>query len=139
MVSQRLGTGRAASIQFILRVLGYLVIFITALDHLGIPVERLLLGSAVLGIILGVAAQQALANFFASVVLIISHPFTVGEHITLFSGALGGKHEGRVIDIGLTHTHIQEANGTVVALPNSTLLIGAAIKVERQTPPKETT
>jgi small-conductance mechanosensitive channel len=131
IVSKRLGIGRAAALQFILRLFGYLTILITTLDHLGVPVGRILLGSAVVGIILGVAAQQALANFFASIVLIISHPFTVGENITLISGALGGKHTGTVIDIGLTHTHIKEKNGTVVALPNSTLLVGAAIEVYR--------
>jgi small-conductance mechanosensitive channel len=132
IISHRLGIGRAASLKFIMRTFGYLAILITALDRLGIPVGRVLLGSAVLGIILGVAAQQALANFFASIVLIIAHPFTVGEQITLVSGALGGKYTGEITDISLTHTHLKEANGTSVALPNSTLLIGAAIKVHRK-------
>lgn len=130
--SRRLGVGRAASLKFVLRTVGYLTILITALDRVGIPVGRILLGSAVLGIILGVAAQQALANFFASIVLIIAHPFTVGEQITLVSGALGGKYTGTITDISLTHTHLRESDGTVVALPNSTLLIGAAIKVHRK-------
>jgi small-conductance mechanosensitive channel len=132
IISHRLGVGRAASLKFILRTVGYLTILIIALDRLSIPVGRILLGSAVLGIILGVAAQQALANFFASIVLIIVHPFAVGEEITLVSGALGGKYVGEVTDISLTHTHLRENNGTLVALPNSTLLIGAAIKVHHR-------
>ncbi len=86
--------------KFLLRVVGYLFISLTTLDLLGISVERLLFGGAVIGIILGVAAQQALANFFASIVLIFSHPFSVGDDIILFSGALGGKYEGRVVDLG---------------------------------------
>lgn len=131
IVARRLGVGRAAALQFILRLFGYLAILFTALDGVGVPVGHLLLGSAVLGIILGVAAQQALGNFFASVVLIIAHPFTVGEELTLISGALGGKYEGVVIDIGLTHTRLQEKDGTIVALPNATLLAGAAIMPEK--------
>lgn len=127
IVSKRLGVGRAAALQFIVRLFGYLAILILSLSLVGVPVGHLLLGSAVLGIILGVAAQQALANFFASIVLIVSHPFTVGEHLTLISGALGGKHIGTIVDIGLTHTKLQEKNGTIIALPNSTLLTGAAI------------
>ncbi|HEY8999644.1 MAG TPA: mechanosensitive ion channel family protein [Candidatus Saccharimonadales bacterium] len=131
IVAHRLGVGRAAALQFILRLFGYLAIMFTTLDGVGVPVGHLLLGSAVLGIILGVAAQQALGNFFASIVLIVSHPFVVGEELTLVSGALGGKYEGTIVDIGLTHTHLQEKNGTVVALPNATLLAGAAIVPEK--------
>jgi small-conductance mechanosensitive channel len=137
IVYKRLGVGRAAALEFILRLFGYAVILFTALDHMGVPVGHILLGSAVLGIILGVAAQQALANFFASIVLIISHPFTVGEDITLMSGGLGGKYEGRVIDIGLTHTRLEEKDGNIIALPNSSLLTGATIRFSKKTATKE--
>jgi small-conductance mechanosensitive channel len=133
IISSRLGVGRASSLKFIMRTFGYLAILITTLDRLGIPVGRILLGSAVLGIILGVAAQQALANFFASIVLIIAHPFTVGQRVTLSSGALGGTYTGVIKDISLTHTHLKQDDNTIVSLPNSTLLIGAAIKIEHKT------
>ncbi len=127
IVYKRLGTGRAAALQFILRLIGYLTVLIVALDRLGVPVGHILVGSAVLGIILGVAAQQALANFFASIILIISHPFAVGDEVALVSGALGGRYEGTIIDIGLTHTKLKEKNESLVSLPNSTLLTSAAI------------
>jgi small-conductance mechanosensitive channel len=136
MASHRLGTGRAAAIQFILRTFGYITILLATLELVGIPVGRILLGSAVLGIILGVAAQQALANFFASLVLILSHPFTVGENVTLNSGALGGKYVGKVIDIGLTHTKLQDEDGIISFLPNATLLSGAAIMPQQKISPK---
>lgn len=127
IANRRLGVGRAAAIQFTLRVIGYLVILLGALELMNISVTKLLLGGAVVGIILGVAAQQALANFFASVILILAHPFRVGEEVIMFSGALGGKYEGVVTDIGLTHTRIRQADGKVVFMPNATLLSGAAI------------
>ncbi len=127
VASHHINVGRAAALQFGLRVFGYIAIFLTALDLVGIPVGKLLLGGAAIGIILGIAAQQALANFFASVVLIISHPFSVGEHITINSGALGGEYIGEIKDIGLTHTRLEQTDGTVVLLPNATLLSGATI------------
>lgn len=137
IIEHRLGVGRAAAIQFILRLFGYLIIIFTSLDNLGVPVSRVILGSAVLGIILGVAAQQSLANFFASIVLIISHPFAVGDYVSLTSGALGGNYRGKVIDIGLTHTHIREDDGVKVALPNSNVLIASSIRVyKKNKPPK---
>jgi small-conductance mechanosensitive channel len=125
-------SGRAASIPFILRLLGYITILLSTLELLGISVERLLLGGAVLGIILGVAAQQALANFFASIVLVISHPFSVGENITLTSGALGGKYTGKVMYIGLTHTRMKDTEGNTIYLPNATILSSATIMAQRR-------
>jgi small-conductance mechanosensitive channel len=135
IVSNRLGVGRAASLQFILRLFGYLTILFTTLGRVGVPVEHLLLGSAVLGIILGVAAQQALANFFASIVLIISHPFTVGQEITLISGGLGGTYMGKITDIGLTHTRLKDEDGNIMAFPNSALLTGATIRIKARAKP----
>jgi small-conductance mechanosensitive channel len=132
MITHHLGTGRAAAVQFILRMIGYVVILLCTLELLGIPIDRLLLGGAALSIVLSVAAQQALANFFASIVLVISHPFTVGEEITLKSGALGGEYNGTVIDIGLTHTKLQDKDGKVTLMPNASLLSGAAILVEKR-------
>lgn len=124
---RHLSIGRAAALQFILRIVGYVGIFLITLDLVGVPVGKLLLGGAAIGIILGVAAQQALANFFASVVLIVAHPFEVGEHVTITAGALGGAYEGDILDIGLTHTRLQEVNGRRILLPNATLLSSAAI------------
>lgn len=139
--ARHIGAGRADAIEFMLRIIGYIVIVFLTLNVVNIPIERLLLGSAVLGIVLGVAAQQALANFFASIVLVISHPFSVGEDIILKSGALGGEYTGMVVDIGITHTKLQEQNGTIISLPNATVLSGAAISTKKhiQKNPSDTT
>lgn len=134
IASHRLGAGRAAAMQFILRAFGYIVILLIALELLGVPVGRLILGGAALGIVLGVAAQQALANFFASFVLVISHPFMVGQHVAINSGALGGEYVGTVTEVGLTHTRLKLEDGTAVLLPNATLLSGAAISAQKQSP-----
>ena len=134
IATHRLGTGRAASIQFILRTFGYLAILLMTLQLVGVPVGKLLLGSAVLGIILGVAAQQALANFFASFVLLVARPFYVGQDIRIKSGALGGEYIGTVVELGLTHTRIRQEDETIVFLPNATLLSSATIMVQKHTP-----
>jgi small-conductance mechanosensitive channel len=113
----RLGAGRAGAIRFLVRLIGYVAIILVALALLDIPVGRLLVGGAAIGIILGVAAQQALGNFFASIVLIVVHPFSTGQLVSIKSGALGGEYEGTISDIGLTHTHLITKDGTAVALP----------------------
>jgi len=127
MVKHQLGIGRSAAVQFSVRIIGYIVIILSTLELLSISVTKLILGGAVLGIILGVAAQQSLGNFFASVVLILTHPFRVGETVIIISGSFGGTHEGEVLDIGLAHTKIELKDGQIILLPNSTLLSWAAI------------
>ena len=66
-----------------------------------------------------------------STILTISHPFSVGEYITINSGALGGKYTGQIKDIGLTHTRLETADGIAVLLPNATLLSGASITLAK--------
>lgn len=129
LLSRRLGAGRASSLQFIVRLMGYLAVLLMTLNLLHIPLGKLLLGGALIGIILGVAAQQSLGNFFASIILIVARPFTVGQHIILNSGALGGVYEGTVKDIGLIYTTLLVGDSNLVRLPNATLLSGASIRV----------
>lgn len=122
-----LNAGRTAAIQFFLRLIGIITIILSTLTLLDIPIDKLLLGGAALGVILSVAAQQSLANFFASIVLIISRPFQVGDELSITAGALGGTYEGKIKDIGLTHTKLIVKGGKLVMLPNATLLSAGAI------------
>lgn len=126
--TRRIGIGRASTVRFILRIIGYVVILLGLLSLLHIPVAKLLFGGAIIGVVLGVAAQQSLANFFASVIIIINRPFAVGQEVTLVSGTLGGSYTGTVTDIGFSHTRLRLEDGTNVNLPNAALLAGAAIK-----------
>ncbi|MFI5270554.1 MAG: mechanosensitive ion channel domain-containing protein [Candidatus Saccharimonadales bacterium] len=132
-VRHKLGTSRAVAIKFATRVFGYVVIFLFTLSLLNISIDKLLIGGAAVGIILGVAAQQSLSNFFASVVLILTRLYTVGDNVTIVSGPLGGKYEGRVADIGLSHTVIEDEDGERVRLPNAAMLSGAAIRTHKKT------
>lgn len=121
-----LGVGRAATIQFSLRTIGYLLILLETLSLINIPIETLLLGSAVTGIVLGVAAQQSLANFFASIILLVARPFKVGQRTFIKAGAFG-EYTGIITDMGLTHTRMELDDGNTVLLPNATVLSSAAV------------
>ncbi len=116
--------GRGAAIGLITSIVGYILLALTALPMVGINLEGLLVGGALTGVALGIAAQQTLGNFFAGVVLLLVRPFTVGEHVVLKSGALGGEFEGTVTDMGLFYVNMQTDRGPV-ALPNSGVLSSA--------------
>jgi len=131
----RLGASRSSAVRVILRVVGYAVIVVSTLGLLAVPVGQLLLGGALTGIIVGVAAQQSLANFFAGIMLMFARPFAVGDHVQVHSGGLGGSYTGTVTDIGLTFVRIRGENGPVL-LPNAAVL-GSALAVtdSTDTPP----
>jgi len=75
-------------------------------------------------VILGIAAQQALANVFAGLVLLFARPYTPGEKVRIRSGALGGTLVGTVTSVGLLYTTLSTEEG-VLNIPNGALLAAA--------------
>ena len=68
-----------------------------------------------------IAAQQALGNVFAGLVVMLARPFRVGDAIRLRAGALGGTIDGTVTDIGITYVRL-DTGGGVMSIPNSQVL-----------------
>ena len=123
-LEHRMGDARGAPLGFAVTAIGYLLVIFPALDLLGVNVGGLLLGGAVTGVVVGIAAQQTLGNIFAGMVLLFVRPFVVGDHIVLRSGPLGGEYSGRVTDVGLFYVDLVTADGPV-KLPNAGVLGGA--------------
>jgi small-conductance mechanosensitive channel len=120
----RAGAAAASAVRVITSIVGYLFVLLGILQLVNIDLSNLLLGGAVTGVVVGIAAQQALGNFFAGLVLIFARPYLPGQRIIVNSGALGGPFEGIVTSAGLIFTTIQTATGPI-NLPNSGLLAAA--------------
>lgn len=133
VLSPRTGPSHANVVRWVVSICGYAIVLLTALGLLDVPVQHLLLGGALTGVIVGIAAQQALGNVFAGVVLLLARPFNVGDTIWLRAGALGGDLQGEVTGMGLTYVTMQVREGPV-SLPNSAVL-GAAIGPQREPRP----
>ena len=80
--------------------------------------------------ILGLAAQQTLGNFFAGTVLISARPFRVGDRVRLQGGVLAGQIEGVVSSLGLLYTTFAVGEESVM-VPNSVVL-GVAVRPVRE-------
>ena len=132
---EHLGDARGAVLALVITIAGYFVVLLLVLQTTGVPLQGLFLGGAITGVVLGIAAQQTLANFFAGVVLLIVRPLTVGEEVVLRSGPLGGEFEGLVTDMSLFYVGLETATGPV-ALPNASVLM-AAIGPGAKTPPED--
>src|SRR5918994_2120035 len=65
-----------------------------------------LASTAVLGIIIGFAGRQVIANLVSGVLMAITQPIRIGDRITI-----GDEVDGRVIDIALTFTRVDGGDG----------------------------
>ena len=77
----------------------------------------LLASTALLGLIIGFAAQTVLANFVAGVLMAIRQPIRIGDLISL-----GEEVHGRVADIALTYTLVDHGDGSLLVIPNAKVI-----------------
>lgn len=115
------GASHASVVRYALVLIGAVTTLVVTLVLFGVPVGQLLLGGALTSVFVGIAAQQALSNVFAGMVLLLASPFRVGDAIRLRAGSLGGPVEGTVSEIGITYLRIATSDG-VLSVPNSQVL-----------------
>jgi hypothetical protein len=118
------GSAHAGIIRFAVILAGGLATIIVTLQLFSIAVTQLVVGGALTGVLVGIAAQQSLANVFAGIVLLMARPFQVGDKVGIRSGALSGLIEGTVSEVSVTYVRLETENGPV-HLPNSQVLAAA--------------
>jgi small-conductance mechanosensitive channel len=115
------GPAHSAIVRYAILIVGALTTLVITLVLFGVDVSQLVLGGAITTVFLSIAAQQALGNVFAGLVLVFARPFQVGDAVRLRAGALGGALDGIVTDIGITYVRF-DTDGSVMSIPNSQVL-----------------
>jgi small-conductance mechanosensitive channel len=92
-----------------------IAIALAQFDKLNKLATGILASSAVLGLVLGLAARQVLANPLAGILLAVSQPIRIGDLVT-FEG-----ETGEVEDVRLTYTYIRLDDGRRLVVPNERL------------------
>jgi len=121
VLEPRTGPSHAGVVRYALLLIGGFTTLVITLVLFDVPVANLVLGGALTSVFVGIAAQQALGNVFAGIVLLLARPFRVGDAIRLRAGALGGELDGTVTDIGITYVRL-DVGGDVMSVPNSQVL-----------------
>jgi small-conductance mechanosensitive channel len=75
----------------------------------------ILASSAVIALVVGLAAQSTLANFVAGILVAFTQPLRLGDSVSVAGAA------GTVDQIGLTYTTIRAGDGARFYVPNSKL------------------
>ena len=100
-----------------LRNLGYaialVVVFIAALDFIGVPTTSLLAVVGAAGLAIGLALKDSLSNIASGVMLIVLRPFRMGDQVQV-AGL-----EGVVESVRIFHTTLVASDNREIILPNS--------------------
>src|SRR5919199_425358 len=75
----------------------------------------ILASSAVIGLVVGFAARQTLANGIAGILLAVTQPIRIGDLVTVQD------HTGEVEDVRLTYTYVRCDDGRRLIVPNERL------------------
>lgn len=104
--------------KFIGNIVYYMILVIVVLACLsifGIETTSFAAILAAAGLAIGLAFQGTLSNLAAGVMLIVFHPFKLGDYIN------GAGQSGTVTEIGLFTTTIVTLDNRVITIPNSAL------------------
>jgi small conductance mechanosensitive channel len=102
------------------------IIFIAAINQLGIETTSIIAMLGAAGLAIGLALQGSLANFAAGILIVIFRPYKVGDYIE------AGSAEGTVLDIQIFSTVLKTPDNKVVVVPNGTIMDSSIINYTGQ-------
>ena len=89
------------------------IVIIAALNQLGIQTTSFIAIIGAAGLAVGLALQKSLSNFAAGVLMVIFHPFKVGDYIE------GGGVAGTVEEMSIFTTVLKSPDNKVIIVPNA--------------------
>ena len=106
--------------QFADQVLKYflwIVVIVIILSLFGFTASSLAAAVASLGVTAGLALQGSLSNFAGGLLILVLHPFRVGDYIIEDTHG----NEGTVIEISVFYTKLRTIDNKIIVIPNGTL------------------
>jgi small-conductance mechanosensitive channel len=103
-------------VSFLVRVAVWAVVFLLALDNLGINITALVAGLGVGGIAVALAAQNIISDLFASLSIVLDKPFVLGDFLVI------DELSGNVEKVGIKTTRVRSLSGEQLVFSNNDLL-----------------
>ena len=98
----------------------------TVLGHLGFDIRAALASVSVLGLALGLAAQDTVGNLFGAVAVFLDKPFKIGDRVRI------GDVDGTIEEMGLRSTRIRNLDGFLVTVPNKEVGNARIVNISRR-------
>lgn len=100
----------------LLSITTWIIGILLVVQNLGYSITSLLAGLGIGGLAVAFAAQETIANFFGSVMLLTDRPFKVGDWIQV-----GDQIDGDVEEIGFRSTKVRAWDKALISIPNKEL------------------
>ena len=110
----------------LLNTLLMIVVFIAAINQLGIETTSIIAVLGAAGLAIGLALQGSLSNFAAGILIVIYRPYKVGDYIQADS------HLGTVLDIQIFSTVLKPPDNKLVVVPNGSIMNGSIVNFSHQ-------
>lgn len=135
----------AYTLSSLVKVFGYVLVGIFALAMFGVGPEAALAGGTFSGLVVGLAAQPVLSNFFAGMVVLLARFVQPGDEVRLSSTELPYQwaflpaykyfspdyiyagYRGKIVEIGLLYSTLVTDMGLELRIPNKTILNSAIV------------
>ncbi len=129
----------------IIKYIGYVLVFIAVLTVFGVSSAEALAGGTFAGLVLGLALQPVLENFFSGILIISTGFVSIGDHIRILNSQIPYMPanlpaykffsreyieqglEGTVIEIDLFYARVLLENGREFRITNSILLKSSVV------------
>jgi small conductance mechanosensitive channel len=116
--NKKIDQGVMSFLSSLLKITLRVILFIMAATYLGVPNTSFIAILSSIGLAVGLGLQGSLGNFAGGLMLLIFHPFHVGDYIQ------AGDVAGTVLGINILYTQMKTPDNKLVIVPNSTLSNG---------------
>jgi Small-conductance mechanosensitive channel len=110
----------------LLNTLLMIVVFIAAINQLGIQTTSIIAVLGAAGLAIGLALQGSLSNFAAGILIVIYRPYKVGDYIQ------ADNYLGTVDDIQIFSTVLKTPDNKLVIVPNGSIMNGSIVNFSNQ-------
>ena len=100
-----------------LRILLYAALILIILQLFGVQTSSVAAAIASVGLTAGLALQGSLSNFAGGVLILLLHPFVVGDYIIEDTHG----NEGHVSEITIFYTKLRTPDNKIIVIPNGVL------------------
>jgi len=99
----------------------YIILAVTIIAIMGVPMASVIAAIASAGVAIGLALQGALSNFAGGIMILLFHPFRVGDYIEVNGFA------GTVDDIDIFYTFLKTPDNKAVTVPNGSIMSNSVV------------
>lgn len=126
-------------------IIGYIISITAAISYIGSIPEALLAGATFSGLIIGLAAQPVLSNFFSGILMLVTGMIKPGSQVRILTwhipfqwaflpgykyfspDSIYAGYMGNVLEIGLFYTKVLTEEGQIIKIPNTILATDSGV------------